>query len=89
MKEDGKSGLMDYTGKILLPPIYNSISSRNSNGIFSVVIKQIEGQHIISKTLFGLISRNNQIVLEPIYDTIQRWQDNDSLFRIVKDEKMG
>lgn len=61
-EKDGKYGLIDYTGKELTKPIYDSVSSL-TNKPGCILVKK-DG-------LYGVVDSKGNIVIEPKYNTIK------------------
>lgn len=79
VEEDGRKGLLNEDGNILLPPVYTSISAFDSNG--TAKITKMEGRT-------GLINEQAEILLEVRYSSIGDF-DRNGLAQIVFNGKTG
>ncbi len=77
VQKNGKYGLVDYSGKELLAPEYDSIET----------LKNIENSILIGKNgLFGICDNSGNIVIEPKYKKIEKIEDDYKNGYIVVDE---
>lgn len=81
-QKDGKYGLIDFSGKLILDAEYDSIYTLN--GIAKNVIIEKEGKKGLVNTSMG------EIIIEPVYDEITTLTDSyENGYIVKKDGKCG
>ncbi|MBO6515035.1 MAG: WG repeat-containing protein [Bacteroidia bacterium] len=64
------SGVLDFNGKVIVPPIYQALASNHESGYISFYTQQDLDYR--SKQLCGLMDTDGNIILDPVYDKITR-----------------
>jgi len=77
---NGKYGLIDFSGKAVLPPEYDNIYS--IQGIEKSIIIEKDGKK-------GLVNSLGEIIIDPKYDEVSNLTDDYSNGYIVKNQKCG
>ncbi len=89
---NGKFGVIDSTGKVIVPPTYDYIY-RTDGGFSKVGVGNSlseEGQFIVpSGGKRGFIDRNGNVVVPPIYDNVYWNSDARDFFTIRLGDKYG
>lgn len=80
-KQHGKVGVLDTSGRIVLPIIYESIRGVTDANGFRVV--QMDYNH------YGMINSRYEVVIPCVYELIQCGYGNEEFFRVWKDHKCG
>lgn len=67
LRINGKEGVVDSTGQVILPFIYESIGDRSEEGLYGLTLRE---KTFRNKAESGLIDHQGRIILEPVYEEI-------------------